>query len=149
MDSFISWVIGSPEKSLPTLGAAIGLVLGGFWTALTFFHKVWMEREEKQFIRYHKLVEELNKGRVNSKGEPEVYVDYQLNSVYEMRFFPKYYPRSERIIELLIPRWKISDSYNDQNVRDLETTLRYIRIRKSPIGRFFLIITEAIWPWYK
>ncbi|EOH8198984.1 hypothetical protein EKS35_03895 [Enterobacter hormaechei subsp. steigerwaltii] len=144
MDTFINWVVNSPEKSLPALGAALGLVLGGLWTALTFFQKVLVEKEQRQFERYHHLIDQLNRG---IKGD--VRVDFQLNAVYELRFFRKYYPRSERIVELLIPRWIESSSYNDDNVDELRATLSFIRWRKSIIGTVIITILNIVWPWWK
>ena len=144
MDAFLNWVINNPEKSLPTLGAALGLIIGGFWTALTFFQKVLVDKEQRQFDRYHHLIEQLNRG---IKGD--VYVDFQLNAVYELRFFRKYYPRSERIVELLVPRWIESPSYNDENVAELRATLSYIRWRKSIVGTLVITILNFVWPWWK
>jgi len=144
MEAIIDWALKNPEKSIPIFGAALGLVLGGFWTALTFFQKILAEKEQKQFDRYQLIVDQLNKGK-----DGQVYVDFQLNAVYEMRFFRKYFPRSERIVELLIPRWIASDSYNDENVEELRATLRYIRARKSPLLTIPVKLINLFWPVWK
>lgn len=144
MEAIIDWALKNPEKSIPALGAALGLVFGGFWTALTFFQKILAEKEQKQFDRYQLIVDQLNKGK-----DGDVYVDFQLNAVYEMRFFRKYFPRSERIVELLIPRWILSPSYNDENVEELRATLRYIRSRKSPVLTIPVKLLNLFWPLWK
>lgn len=144
METLINWVVQNPEKSIPVLGAAIGLVFGGLWTVLTFFQKILVEKEERQFERYRKLIGELNKGI-----DGDVYVDYQLNAVYELRFFRKYYPRSLRIVKDLIPRWEVSKSYTDTNIDELRATVSYLEIRQSLIGCMFISIANLIWPWRK
>ncbi|MCO4156881.1 hypothetical protein [Citrobacter amalonaticus] len=144
LDSLFNWVVGNPEKAIPVLGAAFGLILGGVWTVLTFFQKILVEKEERQFQRYRKLIEELNKG---IRGE--VYVDYQLNAVYELRFFKKYYSRSVRIVRDLIPRWEESDSYVPANIEELRATVAYLEIRQTVIGRICIFIVNVFWPWRK
>lgn len=144
MDTLFTWIVGNPEKAIPVLGAAIGLILGGMWTVLTFFQKILVEKEERQFQRYRKLIEELNKGIGG-----EVYVDYQLNAVYELRFYKKYYPRSLRIVRDLIPRWQKSPSYVPANIEELRATVSYLEIRQSVIGRIIIFIANIFWPWRK
>lgn len=150
MEHLINWFYSDLDKTIPIASVAVGLFMGGVWTVLTFFHKFYTDREEMQFQRYRLLVEELNRGKKEeNKDEWAVYVDFQLNSVYEMRFYRKYYPRSERIIEGLIPRWEKAPSYNDANVEELKATLKYIRYRKSFAGNILMKIVGLIWPWCK
>ncbi|MFQ6288202.1 hypothetical protein ACLMPM_22825 [Yersinia enterocolitica] len=150
MDYLINWFLKDLGKSIPIVSIAIGLFMGGVWTVLTFFHKFYADRDEKQFQRYRLLVEELNRGREDAESKKrEIYVDYQLNSIYEMRFYRKYFPRTERIIIELIPRWEKSDSYNDLHINDLKATLRYIRWRKSLIVNLVMKVACLLWPWCK
>ena len=144
MEFIYNWILNNPEKSIPVVGAFLGLVLGGLWTTLTFFQKTLYDREQQQFERYHRLFEELNRGK-----EGKVYIDFQLNSVYELRFFRKYYPRSERMILALIPRWEANDKYRESDVEELKATLKYIRFRKSLLGMILMRIVNLVWPWVK
>lgn len=144
MEFIYNWILNNPEKSIPVVGAFLGLVLGGLWTTLTFFQKTLYDREQQQFERYHRLFEELNRGK-----EGKVYIDFQLNSVYELRFFRKYYPRSERMILALIPLWEASDKYRESDVEELKATLKYIRFRKSLLGMIVMRIANFVWPWVK
>ncbi|PBI78951.1 hypothetical protein A9993_04085 [Rahnella victoriana] len=147
MKELAAWFMSDLEKNIPIVSVAIGLLMGGIWTVLTFFHKVFSEREEMQFQRYRLLVEELNQGKKDTEnGVREVYIDFQLNSIYEMRFYKKYYARSERLISELIPRWKLSASYNDSHIEELKATLKYIKCRKSLFGNLVMKFLCVFWP---
>lgn len=145
MEQFYKWIFEHPEQSIPALGAFIALIFTGIWTPITFLQKVRAEKEQKQFERYHQLIQEFNDG---IKGS--VYIDSQLNAVYELRFFRKYYPRSERLLEAIIDRWSTkSKTYTQANIDEVKITLSYIKMRKSVWGALFFGTLNVLWPWWK
>lgn len=139
----IKWVIDNPEKSIPLLLSVATLVFGGMWTALTFIHKAILESKDRELEAYQKVIEILNEGK---SGSP--YIDYQLDSIYQLRFFPRYYQRSLRLIDRLIPRWAAHPAYQNMKItEELQSTKNYIARRQSPLARLIVGAIGFIWPW--
>lgn len=139
----LKWVADNPEKSIPLILSVTALIFGGLWTALTFIHKAILESKDRELIAYQKVIEVLNKGK-----DGDVFIDYQLDSVFQLRFFTRYFPRSLRLIDRLITRWTGSRAYeNMQIIEELESTKKYIKIRQSPLSRLFAGIVCFVWPW--
>ena len=138
------WVVENPEKSIPLILSATALVFGGLWTALTFIHKAILESKDRELAAYQKLIEVLNDGK-----EDKVYIDYQLDSIFQLRFFTRYFPRSLRLIDRLIARWSVMPAYqNKKIIEELQSTKNYIKRRRSPLSRFILGVVCFIWPWF-
>ncbi|KKY86716.1 hypothetical protein OA46_10030 [Enterobacter cloacae] len=139
----IKWIAENPEKSIPLVLSVVTLAFGGIWTALTFIHKAILESKDRELEAYQKVIEVLNEGKM---GGP--YIDYQLDSIYQLRFFPRYYQRSLRLIDRLIPRWEKLPAYQNMEItEELQSTRTYIARRQSPLTRLIIGTIGLIWPW--
>lgn len=136
INAFFDWIKTNPEKSITVISGMVGLFAGGVWTVLLFFHKFMSEREQKQFERYRLLIRDLN---VADDGEAP-YIDFQMDAIYQMRFFRRYYPRSLWMLNRLIARWKEKDTgrtnpcYGIGHIDEVEETIAYIAHRKTWLG---------------
>ena len=139
------WVIDNPEKSLPVISAALALFFGGMWTVMTFFQRIRAEKEQRDFDRYRLLSKEITVGR---DGDDTPYIPYQLDAIYELRSFRKYYPRTLWMLKHLRLRWVVSPNYNEFHVKELDETISYISHRKTLIGVFIFSALNLIW-WFE
>ena len=135
------WFVKNPEKSFPIASAVIGLFVGGVWTALVFFQKILSEREQKKFDRYRLLVTEINEGR-GSDGK--VYIAYQLDGVYELRFHRKYYPRSILLLSRLKKDWERSENYDAAHLLEIDQTIDYMRHRANSLSRLSMYLYTSM-----
>lgn len=139
----IKWVIENPEKSIPLVLSVATLAFGGIWTALTFIHKAILESKDRELEAYQKVIEVLNEGKAGG-----AFIDYQLDSIYQLRFFPRYYQRSLRLIERLVSRWEKLPAYQNMKItEELQSTKTYIARRQSPLARLIVGTIGLIWPW--
>lgn len=140
----LKWFADNPEKSIPLVLSATALIFGGMWTALTFIHKAILESKDRELEAYQKVIVILNDGK-----DGRVYIDYQLDSVFQLRFFTRYFPRSLRLIDRLISRWSQHPAYQNMRIiEELESTRNYIKRRRSPLTRIILGMIGLIWPWF-
>lgn len=139
------WIQTSPAQSIPILSAGLGLVAGGVWTVLTFFHKIYSDREQRLFERYRLLSKEITVGR---DGDDLPYIAYQLDAIYELRFFRKYYPRTIWMLKGLRGRWENSTNYDKSNLAEIDDTISYIAHRKNLGGSILFCIFNFFW-WFK
>lgn len=143
LDSFFNWFKTDVSGSWQITSAAIGLFVGGLWTALVFFQKVLSESEQKRFDRYRLLVKEINEGRGD---DGHVYIAYQLDAVYELRFHRKYYPRSLWLLSRLKCDWTKSgdSSYDIEHLNEIDQTIDYIRHRGNQISRIAFCVLNFL-----
>jgi hypothetical protein len=134
LDNFFNWVRADVSVSWQIISAAMGLFVGGLWTALVFFQKVLSESEQKRFDRYRLLIKEINEGRGN---DGSIYIAYQLDAVYELRFHRKYYSRSLWLLSRLKCDWANSKkaSYDIEHLNEIDQTIDYIRHRNNLLSR--------------
>jgi len=137
-----TWALDHPEQSIPAITAALALIFGGFWTALTFLQKIHSDNEEKVLERYRKLSKQITEGDDDAKAP---YIAYQLDAVYSLRFYPKFYPRSIWMLKDILRRWTESDSYNEHHTNEVKDTLIYIAHRKNFIGRMLFGVFNLVW----
>jgi len=138
------WVIENPEKSIPLVISFTALLFGGMWTALTFMHKAILESKDRELDAYQKVIEVLNEGKAGG-----AFIDYQLDSIYQLRFFPLYYQRSLRLIDRLISRWSVHPAYQNMKItEELQSTKDYIARRQSPLARLIFGAISLVWPWF-
>ncbi|UWA63693.1 hypothetical protein [Enterobacter cloacae] len=140
------WVIENPEKSLPVISAALTLFFGGMWSILTFLQKIRAEKEQRDFDRYRLLSKEITVGK---DGDDTPYIPFQLDAIYELRSFRKYYPRTLWMLKHLRVRWDISPNYNEFHIEELDETIAYISHRKTIIGVFIFSVPNLIWWFHK
>lgn len=139
----IIWIAENPEKSIPLVSSIVALGFGGLWTALTFIHKAILESKDRELAAYQKVIEILNEGKPSG-----MYMDYQLDSIFQLRFFPRYYQRSLRLIDRLISRWAVIPAYQNKKItEELQSTKNYIARRQSPLSRLIVGAICFVWPW--
>lgn len=138
------WIQTSPAQAIPILSAGGGLVAGGIWTLITFFHKIYSDREQRLFERYRLLSKEIIVGR---DGDDDPYIAYQLDAIYELRFFRKYYPRSIWMLKELKGRWESSPTYGKRYHDEIDDTISYIAHRKNLGGCILFGIFNFFW-WF-
>jgi hypothetical protein len=141
IDGIISWFKADIASSWQVLSAAIGLFAGGLWTALVFFQKVLSEREQKRFDRYRLLIKEINEGRGD---DGQVYIAYQLDAVYELRYHRKYYPRTLWLLERLKKFWSANSSYDASHLREIDETIDFIRLRRNLISYVVMTFVKSL-----
>lgn len=145
--AFMSAFEKDPLKVIGLIATGVGLFSGAFWTVLTFFHKTLSDREQQRFDRYRLLIQELNTGR----GSDGVFIDYQLDAIYELRFHKKYYPRTLWMLNRLRSNWEQWDNgqenkkYNKGHLSELDETINYISRRKNLICRVVLYVISFFW----
>ena len=104
---------------LSALGAAVAFIFG--------VYKFQAERKAshfwKEFEAYHKLVKEL----VEPPSENgAMYVDRQTAAMYELRFYSRYYPHSQRMLRGLREKWAIVPNQFPRLIEELDLPLEYI-----------------------
>lgn len=132
---FIEWIINNLAVSIPVVTATVGALFAGLWTLITFVQKISSDGEQKAFERYRLLSKELTTGR-DDKEAP--FIAFQLDAVYELRFYRKYYPRSIWVLKDLKRRWSNSGSYSEFHLAEVDETLKYISRRRSIISAFYM-----------
>lgn len=145
--AFMSAFEKDPLKTIGLIATGVGLFSGACWTVLTFFHKTLSDREQQRFERYRLLIQELNEGR----GSEGVYIDYQLDAIYELRFHKKYYPRTLWMLNRLRSTWQQRDlgrankKYDKGHLSELDETINYISRRKNLRCRVVLYFFSFFW----
>lgn len=146
MSELILLIKNKPTETIPLIIGFLGLFAGGLWTILVFLSNLVTEREQRQFERYRLLIQNLNVG--DDGASP--YIDFQMDAVYQMRFFRKYYPRSLWMLNRLVARWKEADrgrsnpKYDKGHIQEIEETIIYIARRKTRVGSMIFYFIDFI-----
>ncbi|MDD3088702.1 MAG: hypothetical protein PHT95_02010 [Candidatus Omnitrophica bacterium] len=112
-------VIRTYGTQISALGAAIAFIFA--------VYKFQAERATihfwKEFEAYHKLVKEL----VEPPSEKGVlYVDRQTAAIYELRFYKRYYPHSQRMLKGLKEKWSAVPRQFPRLLEELDLAIEYI-----------------------
>ena len=104
---------------LSALGAAAAFIFG--------VYKFQSERNAshywKEYEAYHKVVKELVEPSSPNAG---MYIDRQTAAIYELRFYPRYYSHTVRMLKSLKEKWaKVSDR-SPRLLEELDLTIKYI-----------------------
>lgn len=149
--AFIEALVKDTLQTISLIATGFGLFSASFWTVLTFFHKTLSDREQQRFDRYRLLIQELNQGR----GEDGVYIDYQLDAIYELRFHKKYYPRTLWMLNRLRDSWQQKDTgrtkkiYGRGHLSEIDETINYISLRKNFISRVLFLFVDVFWIFHR
>ena len=121
--------IATHVTALGALGAAIAFI----WSVVQFFSVRGREARSREFETFHKLIKEL----VEPPSEgASLYIDRQCAVIYELRFFPCYYPFSRRTLLGLQEKWTLTASHFPRILQELQLTLGHIDTQASkPISR--------------
>lgn len=114
--------------ALSTMGVAIAFV----WSVFQFFSVRAREARAREFEAFHRLIKEL----VEPPGEgASLYIDRQCAVLYELRFFPRYYPFTRRTILGLKAEWSQSAPHFPRLLEELDITLAIIDRRANSVFR--------------
>lgn len=119
-------------RLLTTYGAglgALGAAIAFGWSVYQFFSVRSREAKSREFETYHRLIKEL----VEPPTESAVlYVDRQCAVVYELRFFPRYYPFTRRTLLGLQRKWSVTAAQYPRLLEEIDITLKFIEERSEP-----------------
>ncbi len=118
MTQLAGW-LSSNTATLSILGAAVAFI----WSTILQIAQRKAEAAERQFQAFHKLVERLVSPQ--SPGGP-VWVDTQAAVVFELRYFPRYYEFTERMLTRLRKKWATEVSMPDV-LGEIDLTLEHIK----------------------
>lgn len=111
---------------------AIGAAVAFAWSVFQFFSVRAREARARDFETFHRLIKEL----VEPPGEgASLYVDRQCAVLYELRFFPRYYPFTRRTLIGLKAKWSLTDSHFPRILEELDITLNLIDGRSNSLFR--------------
>jgi hypothetical protein len=111
--------------SLSAIGAAVGFI----WSVIQFFSVRKREAEERQFEVFHRLIKEL----VEPPKDGPLYIDRQCAVLYELRFFPRYFPFTRRTLLGLKVKWAVVEF--PRLLEELEITLNLIEEQRGVLWR--------------
>lgn len=127
MDDLVR-LITTHGTALGTIGAAIAFA----WSVFQFFSVRAREARAREFETFHRLIKEL----VEPPEEgASLYIDRQCAVLYELRFFPRYYPFTRRTILGLKAKWSLSAADFPRLLEELDITLNIIDSRANSVFR--------------
>lgn len=113
---------------LSTIGAAIAFV----WSVFQFFSIRAREGRDREFETFHRLIKEL----VEPPSEgASLYIDRQCAILYELRFFPRYYPFTRRTILGLKAAWSQTLPHRPRLQVEMDITLNIIDRQANSVFR--------------
>ena len=108
---------------LSALGAAVVFIFGAY--------KYLSERNKshywKEYEVYHKVIKELVEP---SSPNSEMYIDRQTAAIYELRFYPRYYSHTLRMLKGLKEKWAKVSGLSPRLLKELDLTINYIEKKK-------------------
>ncbi|MDI9333194.1 MAG: hypothetical protein QM533_02335 [Cytophagales bacterium] len=106
------------------MGAAVAFG----WSVFQFFSVRAREARAREFETFHRLIKELVEPP--SKGA-DLYIDRQCAVLFELRFFPRYFPFTLRTLLALQIKWQQSAEPHPRIGAELDITIRFIEMRSS------------------
>jgi hypothetical protein len=116
--------------ALSALGAGIAFA----WTIIQFLSVRAREAANREFENFHKLVKELVEPPT---PDGSLYVDRQCAILFELRFFPRYYPVIRRTLAGLQVKWNAlaGEGKYERLLEEVGITLVYIREHETGFQR--------------
>jgi len=111
-----------------TTFSAIGAAVAFVWSVFQFFSVRAREARARDFETFHRLIKELVEPP--SKGA-SLYIDRQCAVLFELRFFPRYFPFTLRTLLALKRKWKESAAQYPRILEELDITIRFIEMRSN------------------
>jgi hypothetical protein len=103
--------------------AAVGAAITFVWSLFQFFSVRRREAKVREFETFHKLIKELVEPPTDGAS---LYLDRQCAILFELRFFPRYYPFTRRTLLGLRAKWSVSAAHLPRLLEELEITLNVI-----------------------
>lgn len=110
--------------ALSVIGAAAAFV----WSVFQFFSVRAREARSKDFETFHRLIKELVEPPSEGAG---LYMDRQCAVLFELRFFPRYYPFTRRTLLGLKRKWSDAETQYPRIFEELDITLRFIEMHSN------------------
>lgn len=107
-----------------TMGAAVAFV----WSVFQFFSVRAREARAREFETFHRLIKELVEPSSEGAG---LYIDRQCAVLFELRFFPRYFPFTLRTLLALKLKWQKSAAQYPRIFEELDITIRFIEMRSN------------------
>ena len=107
--------------------AALSAFFGGMWTVLQYVTTRAREAKAREFEVFHKLILELVQPEA---PDAKKFLDRQIAVVFELRFFPRYYPVTRRILKGLKADWSKNPEFK-RLVDEMDHTLAEIHRREN------------------
>ncbi|WP_143434989.1 hypothetical protein [Hymenobacter roseosalivarius] len=116
--------------ALSAVGAAVAFV----WTIIQFLSVRGREAKTREFEVFHRLIKELVEP---PSADGSLYVDRQCAIMFELRFFPRYYPFTKRTLLGLRSRWSKLEGVYDRLIDELDITIGCIDDHPPKFQRLF------------
>lgn len=111
-----------------TAFSAIGAAIAFVWSVLQFFSVRDREARAREFETFHRLIKELVEPPPEGAG---LYIDRQCAVLFELRFFPRYFPFTLRTLMSLRSKWQGSAAQHTRILEELDITFRFIEMRSN------------------
>jgi hypothetical protein len=122
LTKFLAWFLAH-TTALSVFGAAVAFI----WSILQFLVQRRRESRERQFEMYHRLVKELVSP---DSATGATWIDRQAAVVFELRYFPRYYEFTERMLKGLREKWSKDPEFHwPRLLEEIDITLAHIRKR--------------------
>lgn len=112
-----------------TAFSAIGAAIAFVWSVFQFFSVRAREARAREFETFHRLIKELVEPQ--SEGA-SLYIDRQCAVLFELRFFPRYYPFTLRTLLALKRKWQETAAH-PRILEELDITIRFIEMRSNTV----------------
>jgi len=114
--------------ALGAIGAAVAFV----WSVFQFFSVRARDARAREFETFHRLIKELVEP---PKEGASLYIDRQCAVLYELRFFPRYFPFTRRTLVGLKTKWSLTASHFPRILEEIDITLNVIDGRSNSVFR--------------
>lgn len=101
----------------------IGAVIAFAWSVWQFFSVRSRDARSRDFENFHRLVKDLVEPPSNGASP---YIDRQCAVIFELRFFPRYYPFTLRMLHGLKRNWQLSEDKYPRLLEEIEITINFI-----------------------
>ncbi|MDZ7918458.1 hypothetical protein [Rhodoferax sp.] len=88
------------------------------------------EARAREFETFHRLVKELVEPPSEGSG---LYIDRQCAVLFELRFFPRYFPFTLRTLLALKRKWQGPAAAYPRILEELDITIRFIEMRSNTV----------------
>ena len=104
--------------------SAIGAAIAFVWSIVQFFSVRAHEARIREFETFHKLIKEIT--------EPQNTNNYrQIAALFELRFFPRYYPITLRILKLTTEHARGLPNTNPELMNEVNILIGFIEHRSN------------------
>lgn len=111
-----------------TAFSAVGAAIAFVWSVFQFFSVRAREAHTREFETFHKLIKELVEPASEGAG---FYVERQCAVLFELRFFPRYFPFTLRTLLALKRKWQVTAAAYPRILEEVDMTIRFIEMHSN------------------